>query len=302
LMVDCRLAALCPLHLSIAPPAPPLRAHMLMRLATEAGMEPPPPWLAREIAISLHGFVPADVRAMVDEARIMGLVREAGGAGVGGEVGGASIGMGAEVEAEKEVRTGKEEGARLETQGAGCAAAMDSISAALDATHLSDEQAGPTVSPAVDSAASASVEELASAHPQPQPPTPAHAHTHAPAPAPHSPASAPPLRLSPAEWWAAAGSVQPATLSGVATSRAALASTRWRDVGGLRRVKRRLRMIVQWPLRAPTLCAELGLGGPRGILLYGPPGTGVCGGGKEVGRFVGKRGESGTKGRALSGG
>eukprot|EP00962_Isochrysis_galbana_P052194 scaffold23597_cov76-Isochrysis_galbana.AAC.1 len=152
---------------------------------------------------------------------------------------------------------------------------MEAVSAALDETHLcpTHAQTRPAAaSPDGQPAAGASVEKSARAHAAPHawPPCTAAA---------QSSAAAPPLRLSASEWLAAAGAVQPATLAGVATSRAALASTRWRDVGGLRRVKRRLRMIVQWPLRAPMLCASLGLGGPRGILLYGPPGTGGEGGG-----------------------
>lgn len=37
----------------------------------------------------------------------------------------------------------------------------------------------------------------------------------------------------------------------------------------------RLERLVIWPLQAPRLCARLHLSGVRGVLLYGPPGTGA---------------------------
>ena len=46
------------------------------------------------------------------------------------------------------------------------------------------------------------------------------------------------------------------------------------DIGGLREQLRRLREIVELPLRFPELFARLGIEPPRGVLLYGPPGCG----------------------------
>jgi transitional endoplasmic reticulum ATPase len=48
----------------------------------------------------------------------------------------------------------------------------------------------------------------------------------------------------------------------------------WDDVGGLRKEIRRVREMVELPLRHPHLFQRLGIEAPRGVLLYGPPGTG----------------------------
>jgi transitional endoplasmic reticulum ATPase len=46
------------------------------------------------------------------------------------------------------------------------------------------------------------------------------------------------------------------------------------DVGGLGTQLRKLREIVELPLRQPELFSRLGIEPPRGVLLYGPPGCG----------------------------
>ncbi|MEX0765164.1 MAG: CDC48 family AAA ATPase, partial [Nitrosopumilaceae archaeon] len=48
----------------------------------------------------------------------------------------------------------------------------------------------------------------------------------------------------------------------------------WDEVGGLQNVKRELQEAVEWPMKYPTLYANMGHRMPRGILLYGPSGTG----------------------------
>jgi transitional endoplasmic reticulum ATPase len=48
----------------------------------------------------------------------------------------------------------------------------------------------------------------------------------------------------------------------------------WSDVGGLSDVKRQLREMVEWPLKQPELFDQMGIAPPKGILLYGPAGTG----------------------------
>ena len=46
------------------------------------------------------------------------------------------------------------------------------------------------------------------------------------------------------------------------------------DIGGLGQQLRKLREIVELPLRQPELFNRLGIEPPRGVLLYGPPGCG----------------------------
>lgn len=48
----------------------------------------------------------------------------------------------------------------------------------------------------------------------------------------------------------------------------------YKDIGGLDREIRRIREIVEYPLRTPDTFAHLGIEPPKGVILYGPPGTG----------------------------
>ncbi|UVS68169.1 CDC48 family AAA ATPase [Nitrososphaera viennensis] len=48
----------------------------------------------------------------------------------------------------------------------------------------------------------------------------------------------------------------------------------WRDIGGLDDVKQELQEAVEWPLKYPDLYSTLGYRAPKGIILYGPSGTG----------------------------
>src|SRR5256712_223469 len=48
----------------------------------------------------------------------------------------------------------------------------------------------------------------------------------------------------------------------------------WSDVGGLEDVKMKLREAVEMPLKDPEAFKRMGIRPPRGILLYGPPGSG----------------------------
>ena len=49
---------------------------------------------------------------------------------------------------------------------------------------------------------------------------------------------------------------------------------KWSDIGGLDHVKNELQEAVEWPLKYPNLYDKIGYSMPKGILLFGPSGTG----------------------------
>ena len=61
------------------------------------------------------------------------------------------------------------------------------------------------------------------------------------------------------------------TCEGAAARRDAIT---YEDVGGLHKEVRRVREIIELPLKYPEVFAHLGIDAPKGVLLYGPPGTG----------------------------
>ncbi|HJK27735.1 MAG TPA: CDC48 family AAA ATPase [Methanocorpusculum sp.] len=48
----------------------------------------------------------------------------------------------------------------------------------------------------------------------------------------------------------------------------------YEDIGGLKRELRRVREMIELPIRHPELFETMGIDPPKGVLLYGPPGTG----------------------------
>jgi transitional endoplasmic reticulum ATPase len=48
----------------------------------------------------------------------------------------------------------------------------------------------------------------------------------------------------------------------------------WDQVGGLKEVKERLKESIEWPLTRPEMFNHFGINPPRGIVLFGAPGTG----------------------------
>ncbi len=51
-------------------------------------------------------------------------------------------------------------------------------------------------------------------------------------------------------------------------------NVKWSDVGGLDDAKQYLKEMVEWPLKRPEAFTNMGIKPPKGILLYGVPGTG----------------------------
>ncbi|MEM1577515.1 MAG: CDC48 family AAA ATPase [Candidatus Pacearchaeota archaeon] len=51
-------------------------------------------------------------------------------------------------------------------------------------------------------------------------------------------------------------------------------NVKWRDIGGLEEAKQALKEAIEWPLKMPGAFARLGIEPPKGVLLYGPSGTG----------------------------
>ncbi len=49
---------------------------------------------------------------------------------------------------------------------------------------------------------------------------------------------------------------------------------KWTDIGGLEGVKKELQEAVEWPMKYPDLYDKIGYSMPKGIMLYGPSGTG----------------------------
>ncbi|MDO8480928.1 MAG: AAA family ATPase [Nanoarchaeota archaeon] len=48
----------------------------------------------------------------------------------------------------------------------------------------------------------------------------------------------------------------------------------WIDIGGLEPVKQELKEAVEWPLKNPDAFKRMGIRPPKGVLMYGAPGTG----------------------------
>ncbi|MBR9699762.1 CDC48 family AAA ATPase, partial [Candidatus Woesearchaeota archaeon] len=79
------------------------------------------------------------------------------------------------------------------------------------------------------------------------------------------------LRITRKDILEALKSVRPSALREVLIE---IPDIKWDDVGGLDDVKQELKEAVEWPLKHPDAFKRVGVKPPKGILLYGAPGTG----------------------------
>ncbi|MBL7055414.1 CDC48 family AAA ATPase [Candidatus Woesearchaeota archaeon] len=79
------------------------------------------------------------------------------------------------------------------------------------------------------------------------------------------------LRLTQKDFKDALKVVRPSALREVLVE---IPNVKWEHVGGLDDMKQELKEAVEWPLNHPESFARLGVKPPKGILMYGAPGTG----------------------------
>tara|TARA_Y100000310_G_scaffold95150_1_gene92997 strand:+ start:3349 stop:5625 length:2277 start_codon:yes stop_codon:yes gene_type:complete len=79
------------------------------------------------------------------------------------------------------------------------------------------------------------------------------------------------LRITQKDFKEALKVVRPSALREVLVE---IPNIKWDDIGGLESVKQELVEAVEWPLKHPDSFKRLGVNPPKGILLYGAPGTG----------------------------
>jgi transitional endoplasmic reticulum ATPase len=79
------------------------------------------------------------------------------------------------------------------------------------------------------------------------------------------------LKVSKKDFFEALKVVRPSALREVLIE---VPNTKWEDIGGLDDVRQKLLEAVEWPLKHPEIFTKMGIKPPKGILLYGAPGTG----------------------------
>jgi transitional endoplasmic reticulum ATPase len=79
------------------------------------------------------------------------------------------------------------------------------------------------------------------------------------------------LRVTKEDFRAALKKIEPSAMREVFVE---VAEVHWDEVGGLEEAKQSLVEAVEWPLKYPEAFESVGVRPPRGILLYGLPGTG----------------------------
>jgi len=79
------------------------------------------------------------------------------------------------------------------------------------------------------------------------------------------------MKVTNADFQAALREIEPSAMREVLIE---VPNIRWEDIGGLEDVKRQLREVIEMPLEDPEAFARMGIRPPRGVLLFGAPGTG----------------------------
>jgi transitional endoplasmic reticulum ATPase len=79
------------------------------------------------------------------------------------------------------------------------------------------------------------------------------------------------IKVTMDDFYEALKDIQPSALREVFIE---VPEVKWEDIGDLDEAKQSVQEAVEWPLKYPDLFERLGVRAPRGILLYGAPGTG----------------------------
>ena len=79
------------------------------------------------------------------------------------------------------------------------------------------------------------------------------------------------IKITPEDFENALKGVQPSALREVYVQRP---NVKWTDIGGLQAVKDELKEAIEWPIKHADLFSEADIIPPKGLLLFGAPGTG----------------------------
>ncbi len=79
------------------------------------------------------------------------------------------------------------------------------------------------------------------------------------------------IKITSQDFESALKDVQPSALREVYIQRP---NVKWTDIGGLEEVKEELKEAIEWPMKHADLFSEADIVPPKGLLLFGPPGTG----------------------------
>jgi transitional endoplasmic reticulum ATPase len=79
------------------------------------------------------------------------------------------------------------------------------------------------------------------------------------------------LRVTKEDFYEAMKKIEPSAMREVFVE---VSEVHWQDIGGLAEAKRILIESVEWPLKYPEAFESVGIRPPKGVLLYGLPGTG----------------------------